>query len=784
MPDGVNDETDFSCFNNCEPIEDSGAMISTGGIVELMTLCEYMNLPFDMTDRRIGQAKYHHFGPKSAGANMQVFIGNCKIPLPTLEGNNLLVSFGVLHGSSPVIIGRDIPHNKKLRLITCAYKNTWKLTINGRRNTILTYADKTIGNLRRVRVRYNIQGAEVQRSFLTCMKEISGKEMIKRIHERTHASAVDIRRLMQRTGNWTKDLSKELKKVKEGCIICAKTEEPRRSTKFSIRNIDAKFNQIIAVDFFQFKKRWFFHVMCEGTGYSEVEAANSRNLQEATDKLDIIWLSRHGNPESIRYDAEFGKNPFKSLLIRSNIRLLPPPARRHNKNGKIERKHRTIRWIIKKSCFLTNIFYGSKLVSAFELARGYTPKLLGKGGISNLPKGIIEAYLDSQATRKLQKVLSSNHTTKIVPNCIRVGDRILGYIRNSLDKFGAWKEYTIHGIPEDRLSVIVKPGAHILRLAPEDIRVMPQNETAVRAYRQQYGMRKNKKSQITHKTPFHEQNIHEDEWSDESDDRSSDSDSDGHDVNGNDQDSAELDNPRNDQSTETLCPKTTIRRSTRVRRRPERLIEQTHIGEGMKITSQKEMWYSYINQRYGSKQFTRWEASDVPGWLFDIALQEELQNWKGIVRDVPKGDIPSKANIISSHTVYRLKRTDEGDFRFKARICPHGNKDREKDSVRKDSEVATPSSYRMILAIAALYNLTLFKIDIKAAFLQSGPIGRQIYVTPPSDSGIRECVWLLLVTACGIGEAGRVWQLASDEVLTNPKKMNMESIPSMKQLFT
>ena len=61
---------------------------------------------------------------------------------------------------------------------------------------------------------------------------------------------------------------------------------------------------------------------------------------------------------------------------------------------------------------MKNNFYGSKLVSTFELARGYTPKLLGKGGVSNLTKGIIEAYLDSQATRKLQKVLSSSHTTK------------------------------------------------------------------------------------------------------------------------------------------------------------------------------------------------------------------------------------------------------------------------------------------------------------------------------------------------------------------------------------
>lgn len=98
---------------------------------------------------------------------------------------------------------------------------------------------------------------------------------------------------------------------------------------------------------------------------------------------------------------------------------MPMPARRQNKSGKIERKHRALnmlarklsmsdpraplRWAAKKSSFLTNVFYGSKIASAFELARGYTPRLHGAEGLHILPRSIIDACLDIMATRKLKK---------------------------------------------------------------------------------------------------------------------------------------------------------------------------------------------------------------------------------------------------------------------------------------------------------------------------------------------------------------------------------------------
>ena len=81
------------------------------------------------------------------------------------------------------------------------------------------------------------------------------------------------------------------------------------------------------------------------------------------------------------------------MLKRNGITAEPRPARRHNKMGRIERKHRTIKlilsrlayaypnvsdvWIVKFAVFLSNVLYGNQLASPFELARGYTSSTTG-----------------------------------------------------------------------------------------------------------------------------------------------------------------------------------------------------------------------------------------------------------------------------------------------------------------------------------------------------------------------------------------------------------------------
>lgn len=45
------------------------------------------------------------------------------------------------------------------------------------------------------------------------------------------------------------------------------------------------------------------------------------------------------------------------------------------------------------------------------------------------------------------------------------------------------------------------------------------------------------------------------------------------------------------------------------------------------------------------------------------------------MKPVPGDNVPSGGNLINSHTLYKVKSNDNGSFKLKARIVPHGNEE-------------------------------------------------------------------------------------------------------------
>lgn len=100
---------------------------------------------------------------------------------------------------------------------------------------------------------------------------------------------------------------------------------------------------------------------------------------------------------------------------------------------------------------------------------------------------------------------------------------------------------------------------------------------------------------------------------------------------------------------------------------------------------------------------------------------------------------------------------------MKSRIVPHGNRDDEKDSIRKDSATAQLNIIRLVLSLVTFLGFRIGTADIKGAYLQSGPIQRTIYVRPPREwyrrhATDRKVLWKLTKLPYGIVEAGRQWQ--------------------------
>jgi hypothetical protein len=117
----------------------------------------------------------------------------------------------------------------------------------------------------------------------------------------------------------------------------------------------------------------------------------------------------------------------------------------------------------------------------------------------------------------------------------------------------------------------------------------------------------------------------------------------------------------------------------------------------------------------------------------------------------------------------------------KTRILLHGNEDKEKDEVRKETQVASFTAIHILIILAALYRFHVASLDIKGAYLQSGPCKRYIFVRPPNEwPGARGVVWKLLKLPYVFPDAGHQWQVIIHEFLF---LLEFCIVPGIPQLF-
>lgn len=64
--------------------------------------------------------------------------------------------------------------------------------------------------------------------------------------------------------------------------------------------------------------------------------------------------------------------------------------------------------------------------------------------------------------------------------------------------------------------------------------------------------------------------------------------------------------------------------------------------------------------------------------------------------------IPKGANVMKSQVIHKVKQSDDGDLYLKARIAPHGNKDREKVGLKTDSTTCPPVGKRWLCSITTI----------------------------------------------------------------------------------
>jgi len=114
------------------------------------------------------------------------------------------------------------------------------------------------------------------------------------------------------------------------------------------------------------------------------------------------------------------------------------------------------------------------------------------------------------------------------------------------------------------------------------------------------------------------------------------------------------------------------------------------VTAGTELKSIQEDAMNMYFKAFEHKEFTRGSAQGLPSFVQDNAYKTEEAKFLRTVRMIPPSKIPKGANVITSHVIYKVKQSDDGDLFLKARIAPHGNKDREKSGLKTDSATCPP----------------------------------------------------------------------------------------------
>ena len=139
-------------------------------------------------------------------------------------------------------------------------------------------------------------------------------------------------------------------------------------------------------------------------------------------------------------------------------------------------------------------------------------------------------------------------------------------------------------------------------------------------------------------------------------------------------------------------------------------------------------------------------------------MKEELDSLKemNVYQVVP--NLPQERKAVGSKWVFRVKRNAKSDIqKYKARLVAQGfSQIPGQDFDETFSPVAKWESMRIMLALAAIFDLELHHLDVKTAYLH-GKIEEEIYLKAPSDFFKDNEYWLSLKALYGLKQAGRMW---------------------------
>ncbi|KAL0431973.1 UNVERIFIED_CONTAM: Retrovirus-related Pol polyprotein from transposon TNT 1-94 [Sesamum radiatum] len=167
-------------------------------------------------------------------------------------------------------------------------------------------------------------------------------------------------------------------------------------------------------------------------------------------------------------------------------------------------------------------------------------------------------------------------------------------------------------------------------------------------------------------------------------------------------------------------------------------------------------------------------SPEAPFWkeAINSEIESIMQNHTWELMDLPPGSTPLGCKWI----LKRKYKADGSIDKYKARLVAKGFKQKEGlDFFDTYSPVTRITSIRVLIAIAALYDLEIHQMDVKTAFL-NGELDEEIYMEQPEGfvvPGQEKKVCRLVKSLYGLKQAPKQWHEKFDRtMLSNGFKIN------------
>lgn len=280
------------------------------------------------------------------------------------------------------------------------------------------------------------------------------KALVDKVHKHVcgHASLRDMKILLERNDIWSYDVRAYLHQTISVRHQCRVTDEPKGMRKVSLHDLSSTFKNRVCVDHLFLDSHALIHFMDTSTRLSHGTVVQTRSFAEAIEFFELVLVSQYGYSKSILADQAFNTDEFTEYANSVGMKLLPVPSRRHNKNV-LESKHRVLldiytrikennsdtvctdQMMIQQVFRVANNLYENDVVSAYELAKGYTLPLTGDRALLSVPTELIEAHNVLKAKRKLNLILRSK---AIELPSVSVGDLVDIFVKLNHQKWGRW----------------------------------------------------------------------------------------------------------------------------------------------------------------------------------------------------------------------------------------------------------------------------------------------------------------------------------------------------------